>query len=180
MSIETIPIIFDKSHILTIGERLYSTSLDLIRELVSNAYDADATEVAIEIKPERIVVADNGSGMDEPAGITVDLFGRAHIVGGTDSADLSFTEQLGQPGQSPSQMFVLRLTPTGAPRDVVGIGGGSFGATPTGIALDGFGRVHISGYTSSQDFPTMQGSLGPKPFGGVDAFLMRLSNFALR
>lgn len=61
----TIPIVFDKSHLLTIGERLYSTSLDLIRELVSNAYDADATEVAIEITPERIVVADNGGGMSE-------------------------------------------------------------------------------------------------------------------
>src|SRR3990167_6473836 len=60
-----IPIVFDKSHLLTIGERLYSTSLDLIRELVSNAYDADATEVAIEITPERIIVIDNGSGMSE-------------------------------------------------------------------------------------------------------------------
>ncbi|TSC61439.1 MAG: ATP-binding domain-containing [Parcubacteria group bacterium Gr01-1014_48] len=62
---ESIPIVFDKSHLLTIGERLYSTSLDLIRELVSNAYDADATEVAIEIKPDRITVSDNGSGMNE-------------------------------------------------------------------------------------------------------------------
>lgn len=62
---ETIPIVFDKSHLLTIGERLYSTSLDLIRELVSNAYDADATQVAIEITQDKVVVADNGSGMDE-------------------------------------------------------------------------------------------------------------------
>lgn len=40
-----IPITFDKSHLLTIGERLYATSLDLIRELISNAYDADSTKV---------------------------------------------------------------------------------------------------------------------------------------
>jgi hypothetical protein len=63
-NITHIPIIFDKSHLLTIGERLYSTSLDLVRELVSNAYDADATVVKLEIRPEEIVVADNGSGMD--------------------------------------------------------------------------------------------------------------------
>ena len=44
-NITHIPIVFDKSHLLTIGERLYATSLDLIRELVSNAYDADATTV---------------------------------------------------------------------------------------------------------------------------------------
>jgi len=60
-----IPVVFDKSHLLTIGERLYSTSLDLIRELVSNAYDADATVVQITIQPGNIVVEDNGSGMDE-------------------------------------------------------------------------------------------------------------------
>lgn len=65
MQITQIPIIFDKSHLLTIGERLYSTSLDLIRELVSNAYDADATHVDIQASPERIIVADNGSGMNE-------------------------------------------------------------------------------------------------------------------
>lgn len=63
--ITSIPIIFDKSHLLTIGERLYATNLDLIRELVSNAYDADATEILIEIHPERITVSDNGSGMNE-------------------------------------------------------------------------------------------------------------------
>ncbi|TSC78534.1 MAG: Histidine kinase-, DNA gyrase B-, and HSP90-like protein ATPase [Parcubacteria group bacterium Gr01-1014_33] len=60
-----IPVVFDKSHLLTIGERLYSTSLDLIRELVSNAYDADATRVEIEIGAEEITVEDNGSGMDQ-------------------------------------------------------------------------------------------------------------------
>ncbi len=60
-----IPIIFDKSHLLTIGERLYSTSLDLVRELVSNAYDADATTVRITVQPGTITVEDNGSGMNE-------------------------------------------------------------------------------------------------------------------
>lgn len=65
--IKYLPVVFDKSHLLTIGERLYSTSLDLIRELVSNAYDADATVINIDIRPEMIVVEDNGSGMDEDA-----------------------------------------------------------------------------------------------------------------
>ena len=62
---QSIPIVFDKSHLLTIGERLYSTGLDLVRELVSNAYDADATRVEITLAPETITVSDNGSGMDE-------------------------------------------------------------------------------------------------------------------
>lgn len=59
-----IPIQIDKSHLSTIGERLYSQSLDLIRELVSNAYDADATEIKINVDKDSIVVDDNGSGMN--------------------------------------------------------------------------------------------------------------------
>ena len=44
---KTFPITVDKSHVITIGERLYTESIELIPELVNNAYDADATEVKI-------------------------------------------------------------------------------------------------------------------------------------
>ena len=61
---KTLPITVDKSHIITIGEKLYTESIELIRELVNNAYDADATEVKITLTPESIMVEDNGTGMD--------------------------------------------------------------------------------------------------------------------
>jgi hypothetical protein len=54
----------DKSHIITIGERLYEQSIELIRELVNNGYDADATRVDVAITDNEITVADNGEGMD--------------------------------------------------------------------------------------------------------------------
>jgi hypothetical protein len=54
----------DKRHIVTIGERLYTESVELLRELVNNAYDADAERVDVEITPERISVSDDGAGMD--------------------------------------------------------------------------------------------------------------------
>ncbi|HKV45088.1 MAG TPA: ATP-binding protein [bacterium] len=54
----------DKSHLVTIGERLYAESVELIRELVNNAYDADASEVHVSITDEAIRVQDNGLGMD--------------------------------------------------------------------------------------------------------------------
>lgn len=60
---EFLPIVVDKSHLLTIGEKLYSESIELIRELVNNAYDADATEVKVTVGEDSIVVEDNGSGM---------------------------------------------------------------------------------------------------------------------
>lgn len=54
----------DKRHIVSIGERLYTESVELLRELVNNAYDADATEVFVDISPDRVEVRDNGTGMD--------------------------------------------------------------------------------------------------------------------
>ena len=66
MSPETsyLTITVDKSHIITIGERLYEQSIELIRELVNNAYDADATRVDVNVTEKEIVVADNGEGMN--------------------------------------------------------------------------------------------------------------------
>ncbi len=61
---EYLPVTVDKSHLITIGERLYSESIELIRELINNAYDADATEVEIKMTDQLIEVRDNGTGMD--------------------------------------------------------------------------------------------------------------------
>lgn len=65
MESASIAIRFDKSHLITIGERLYGESLELLRELVANAYDADAENVWIEVTPDRLTVRDDGWGMDE-------------------------------------------------------------------------------------------------------------------
>jgi len=48
-----------------IGPRLYPDASTGIIELVSNSYDADSTAVRIEVKPDEIVVGDNGNGMGE-------------------------------------------------------------------------------------------------------------------
>lgn len=61
---ESLPVTVDRTHLIVIGEKLYSRSLELVRELVNNGYDADATEVRVDVRPDEIVVADDGSGMD--------------------------------------------------------------------------------------------------------------------
>lgn len=62
---QKIKITVDKSHLFTLGEKMYRESIEFVRELVNNAYDADATEVFVMITDDKIVVEDNGSGMSE-------------------------------------------------------------------------------------------------------------------
>lgn len=63
---ETLRVTVDKSHLITIGERLYTEAIELVRELVNNAYDADATQVQITMRDDQIHIRDNGLGMDLP------------------------------------------------------------------------------------------------------------------
>ncbi len=58
----------DLSVLESLGINLYSNAAAVISELVANAYDADATHVAIDWKQhgEAVVVADNGVGINIP------------------------------------------------------------------------------------------------------------------
>ncbi|MBM3296349.1 MAG: ATP-binding protein [Candidatus Aminicenantes bacterium] len=62
---KSLEVVVHKRHIVAIGERLYAESVELLRELVNNAYDADAEEVHVTVAPDRIEVRDDGTGMDE-------------------------------------------------------------------------------------------------------------------
>ncbi|HEX9123270.1 MAG TPA: ATP-binding protein [Actinomycetota bacterium] len=64
MVIESLPVTVDRSHLIVIGEKLYARSLELVRELVNNAYDADATEVSVQLGEDEVLVQDDGLGMD--------------------------------------------------------------------------------------------------------------------
>jgi hypothetical protein len=60
-----IKVTVDKSHLFTLGEKMYRESIEFVRELVNNGYDADATDVYVIISDDKIMVEDNGSGMNE-------------------------------------------------------------------------------------------------------------------
>ena len=63
--INKIKVTVDKSHLFTLGEKMYRESIEFIRELVTNAYDADATIVKVDISDNQVVIKDNGGGMNE-------------------------------------------------------------------------------------------------------------------
>jgi hypothetical protein len=64
---QTYTMTVDLSVVESLGINLYSNAAAVLSELVANAYDADSTKVRIEFADGRIVVADDGAGMDVDA-----------------------------------------------------------------------------------------------------------------
>lgn len=97
-----------------------------------------------------------------PRAIAVDPSGFLYVAGGDAGPGIP---------DSGSHVWVLKLESTGHVLWQVTFGG-SGQELPTAIAVDPFGRVWVTGWTASPEFPV----LGGLPYaGGRDAFLVRLT-----
>jgi len=96
-----------------------------------------------------------GSGTDHASAITVDNAGNAYVVGGTHSSDFPTRNPL--QGATGEDAFVTKFDASGQLVYSTYLGGdGSSGGT--GIAIDAFGNVYITGGTTSTNFPTTAGA----------------------
>ena len=58
-------IVEDKTIAKLLGTQNFSTDESAVLELVKNAYDANATKIVIEFLKDKMIITDNGIGMDE-------------------------------------------------------------------------------------------------------------------
>jgi hypothetical protein len=115
-----------------------------------------------------------GSGDDVGFGIAVDSSGNAYVSGSTDSSNFT-TSSAFQPNPAGSQdVFVAKLNSAGSTLSYSTYLGSSDNESGFAIALDNTGNAYVTGFTSSNNFPTaspMQSVSG----GQGDAFVLRLS-----
>jgi hypothetical protein len=118
-----------------------------------------------------------GSNYDGGYGIAVDSSGNAYITGDTWSTDFPTKNPL-QPfcGHCPDNptVFVTKLNPSGSALVYSTFLGGGAGDVGDGIAVDSSGNAYVAGYTSSNNFPTMN-PLQPRPGGVPDAFVSKFN-----
>jgi hypothetical protein len=112
-------------------------------------------------------------------GIAVDGGGNAYVTGTTDSSDFPTT-----PGafdtslDGYSDVFAVKLNPSGSLLSYGTFIGGSGGDKGWGIAVNGGGNAYVTGRTSSSDFPTTSGAFDTSYNGGYweyDAFVIKLN-----
>jgi Beta-propeller repeat len=146
---------------------------------------------ALKLGPDgTLVYATYLGGRDDDValGIAVDPTGRAHVVGGTHSANFPAVNAV-QPrlggggfdlcgiGSCPRNAFVTRLNALGLVEYSTFLGGAQ-DAVANAIAIDDLNSVYVTGSTGGS-FPTTPGSFQPNFRGGsADAFVARIDENA--
>ena len=117
-----------------------------------------------------------GDGDDLGNAIAVDQDGNVYITGFTTSDD--FPEVGGIPGNLGDQnVFVSKLNAAGTALVYSTYVGGEDNSEAYGIAVDAAGDAYITGFTTSDNFPTTAGAFQTEPGGdGHQAFVAKLNH----
>ena len=117
-----------------------------------------------------------GSLTEDALGIAVDSVGEAYVTGTTDSSDFPRLNAAQASLKGATDVFITKLKADGSGLLFSTYFGGTLDDVGTGIALDSFNDVYVTGRTLSSDYQTggtpFQGSSG----GGSDGFVTELSN----
>src|SRR6266404_1709113 len=97
-----------------------------------------------------------GGSYDYGSGIAIDSSGNAYVTGSTDSTDFPVTSGAFQTTLAKgSDVFVTKLSDSGASLIYSTYLGGSSSENGASIAVDIFGNAYVTGGTSSRDFPVV-------------------------
>ncbi len=123
-----------------------------------------------------------GTNSDRAFGVATDATGAVYVAGRTFSGDFPRTST-NLPtavisNVSFSDVFVTKFSPFATNLVYSAVFGGAASETAWGIAVDGLGQAHVTGETTSLNFPTndLSGILRGTNAGGTDAFLAQLSS----
>ncbi len=137
------------------------------------AYDAFVTRISPSGNSVVYSTYLGGAGDDQGRGIAINGALNAFVTGGTTSANFPTRSAFQANLSGPSDAFVTKLFPTGASIEYSTYLGGSGTDEGRGIGIDLVGSAYVSGFTESNNFPTMDPFQAA--FGAVrDAFVTKL------
>jgi hypothetical protein len=105
-----------------------------------------------------------GANLDLASNITVDAFGNAYVIGNTFSTNFPTINPLQATLSGTSDAFVTKINQAGSALLYSTYLGGTGEDGGEGIAIDSRNSVYISGWTNSDDFPTLDAAQ-PHPDG---------------
>jgi Beta-propeller repeat len=117
-----------------------------------------------------------GPGADQVNDIAVEPGGDVYVTGVTQAIEAEPAGLLNPPAGQGFEVFVTKIASAGSVVYTTYFGGAGSGIDEGhSIAVDASGRAYVTGYTTSTDFPIVNGF--QKNFAGAqDAYLVRLSS----
>lgn len=136
----------------------------------------DAFVVKINSSDNSIVYSTflGGTSDDSGCDVAVDSKGAAYITGYTYSQDFPTQKSRKEGLTGNRDAFVTKIAPAGSSLSYSALLGGTSCDCGRGIAVDQSGSAYITGYTSSDDFPTMN-AFREILAGKDDAFVTKFS-----
>ncbi len=117
-----------------------------------------------------------GSGLETADALALDTSGGAVVAGGTGSEAFPATAGAFSTALTGrTDVFVARLTPSGAALVYATYLGGNDQDACWAVAVDRNGAATVGGWTVSADFPTTLGAFDTSANGDMDCFVARLS-----
>ncbi len=115
-----------------------------------------------------------GGGLDEGRGIAVDSAGNAYVAGFTRSPDFPAASAADPTYNGALDGFFAKLDPSGSRLLVSTYLGGARDDRALAVEVDAGGNAHVTGETSSDDFPVTPGAFDTKQDGDFDVFVTKI------
>lgn len=96
-----------------------------------------------------------GSSQDYGVALVLDSANDVYVTGSTQSSNFPVVKPYQAQAPGPYTGFLTKVSADGSSLLYSTYLGGNTFDQPTGIAIDGFGQVHVAGYTLSQNFPVV-------------------------
>jgi hypothetical protein len=117
-----------------------------------------------------------GTRFDYATGLDVDASGKAYVSGYTNSTDFPITAGVVDTQfEGTVEAVVTKLNPSGSALEYSTYLGGNYEDYAYGIAVDAAGSAHLTGRTTSSDFPTTNGAYDRVNHDYEDAFVTKLN-----
>lgn len=115
-----------------------------------------------------------GQRADDATGIAIDASGAAYITGVTQSSDFPTPNGVDKTYNGNADLFVTKVSPTGTALTYSTFVGGNGTEGGGAIAVDDNGSAYITGFTSSNDYPTTPGAFD-RQRGGQDMIVTKVA-----
>jgi hypothetical protein len=153
----------------------FPTTSNAAQPIIGGDYDAFVTKLNGSGTALVYSTFLGGTAFDVGTSVAIDRSGNAYVTGTTVSPDFPTSNAFQPLPGGGFDAFITKLNASGSAFVYSTYLGGALDEQGDSIAVDSAGQAHVTGFTSSPNFPVTPDAYQPANNGGYDAFVTKLS-----